>query len=53
MGRGVAAESAALSISGGLRCDRQIGEEIPADLPPSAATLLKVRNSKLYTTAWG
>ena len=33
MGRGVAAESAALSISGGLRCDRQIGEEIPADLP--------------------
>ena len=33
MGRGVAAESAALSIIGGLRCDRQIGEEIPADIP--------------------
>ena len=33
MGRGVVADSAALPIGGGLRCDRQIGEELPADLP--------------------
>ena len=33
MGRSVAADSAALPIGGGLRCDRQIGEELPADLP--------------------